>query len=272
MSPRRRTSIDNAAVPVVETEQVPVESTPRGNGVQVLASALRQVPQRYEAQVSLDRLREHPENPRRGDLRSLEESVTTLGFYGALYVQEGTGYVLAGNHRYRQLRLLGASAVDVIWLQVDAATARKILLVDNRVGDLGTYDTQALARVLDDLLTTDSLAGTGYSVADLDALLQSLPPVEDVMPGAGGRAGAQEPSAQAEWAGMPAFTQEEQSAYHTVKIHLADAAAMTWLAAQLGQQVSLTTKYLWVPAQERLAMREQAYVVEQGPDAAGEEA
>jgi hypothetical protein len=141
---------------------------------QTLAQAVRFISQRYEPQVALDSLVEHPENPRRGNDTVLDESVDELGFYGAIYGQASTRRIVAGNHRLKKLRRAGATSVDVIWLDIDDALARKILLVDNRANDLGTYDMRQLHGLLDEIARTDSLRGTGYSDGDLGALVDSF--------------------------------------------------------------------------------------------------
>lgn len=122
-----------------------------------------QIDQEYEV-VRLDGdhdpLREHPQNPRQGNVEAIDESIETSGWYGAVIAQKSTGYILAGNHRYRAAVARGATEIPVIWRDVDDETAVRILLGDNKIADLGGYDEELLATLLDSL---DSLEGTGYS-------------------------------------------------------------------------------------------------------------
>lgn len=106
--------------------------------------------QDYEI-VPIDEVQPHPDNPRRGDLASLGASVEQIGFYGALVVQRSTGLILAGNHRWKYLKSAGAEEVPVLWLDCDDDRARRILVADNRVSDLGGYDTTALAVFVEEL-------------------------------------------------------------------------------------------------------------------------
>jgi DNA modification methylase len=131
-----------------------------------------QVGQDYEPAVPVDRLSEHPDNPRRGDVDAIDGSMAQHGFYGAVYAQRSSGRIVAGNHRYRVARQRGHATVPVIWLDVDDDQARRILLVDNRTGDQGGYDDAELERVLRDLLDGSDLGlvGTGYTVEDLTEL------------------------------------------------------------------------------------------------------
>ena len=64
--------------------------------------------------------------------------------------------------------------VPVYWVDVDDATARRILLADNRTNDLATYDDAVLAELLTALAEDDDLLGSGYDGDDLDDLLADI--------------------------------------------------------------------------------------------------
>ena len=83
-----------------------------------------------------------------------------------------TGEVLVGNHRVMAARELGWTEIAACFVEVDDEHARRILLADNRVSDLAGYDEQALADLLVEVGA--DLTGTGYSRADLDALLDAV--------------------------------------------------------------------------------------------------
>ena len=124
--------------------------------------------------VSIDKLSPHPLNPRLGKVDAVLQSIKANGFYGALVVQRSTGFILAGNHRFKAALQEGLQELPVIWVEVDDAKARKILIADNRTSDLGTYDNDLLAELLGDLAATEQLTGTGYDQIDLDVLLSTL--------------------------------------------------------------------------------------------------
>jgi ParB-like chromosome segregation protein Spo0J len=131
--------------------------------------------------VALARLREHPLNPRRGNMEAVKESIDNNGFFGTIVANKRTGYILAGNHRARAARAAGLDAVDVAWVDVDEDAEQRILLADNRTSDLGDYDNEALATLLDGLAQSQAgLVGTGYDQAALDALLEGFAPTDDV--------------------------------------------------------------------------------------------
>lgn len=122
-------------------------------------------------------LRPHPRNPRQGDVGAIHESIAANGFYGSVVAQRSTGFVLAGNHRLHAAIQAGAPQLPVTWVDVDDATALRIMLADNRTNDVAGYDTAALAELLKEI-TADAgtLEGTGYDGDALDDLLAGLNP------------------------------------------------------------------------------------------------
>jgi hypothetical protein len=140
----------------------------------------------HTAMERLDRLREHPQNPRQGDVGAIIESLQARrermppsGQYRPIVAQASTGYVLAGNHVLRALRELDAPEVWTAWIDVTDEEALRILLADNRTADLATYDTGGLAALLTDLSQEYGLGGTGYDSESLDRLIAdvSAPPL-----------------------------------------------------------------------------------------------
>ena len=131
--------------------------------------------QEYEAAVAVDSLVPHPANPRRGNVEAINESMEVHGFFGAVLVQRSTGHVIAGNHRLLVARQRGEATVPVIWLDVDDDQALRILLIDNRVNDLASYDDETLLELLSELEDAErGLAGTGYATDDISILLSLL--------------------------------------------------------------------------------------------------
>lgn len=122
----------------------------------------------------VDELDIHPENPRKGNVDQIAESIDENGWYGTLVAQESTRRVLVGNHRLKAARQIGMETVPVMWVDVDDDHARRILLSDNRLSDLAGYDEEALAEMLEELEDADQLAGTGYDADYLDKLMTEL--------------------------------------------------------------------------------------------------
>jgi ParB-like chromosome segregation protein Spo0J len=135
--------------------------------------------------VPIDQLVEYPGNPRHGDDDATAAAIEDHGFYGTLIRQASTGYLLAGHTRLRAARRLGLTELPVQTLDVDDATARRILAADNRTSDLATYDDQLLADLLEQIIAEGELAGTGYTDDDYADTLTRLEQQEnqDIGPG-----------------------------------------------------------------------------------------
>lgn len=124
-------------------------------------------------------LKKHPKNYRRGNVQAISESISQNKFYGAVYRQKSTGFIIAGNHRFEAAIARGLKQLPVITIDVDDATAERILLADNRTSDLASNDDRALMALLDDVAKRDAtLAGTGFMDADLVKMHAKAAPPE----------------------------------------------------------------------------------------------
>lgn len=143
----------------------------------------------------VDSLREHPQNPRQGDLGAVIEAITTNGYIVPVVAQTSTRIVIDGNHRLKAARSLGMVEIPVVWVDVDDETSLRHLLAANRTNDLASWDETALAAILTDLAqqTTAGLAGTGYDGVALDALLADLAALDFALQPKGADEGPTEP-------------------------------------------------------------------------------
>lgn len=135
-----------------------------------------------ELLTPIDKVTQHPDNPRNGDVAAIAESIEINGFIAPVIAQRSTGYILAGNHRYQALLGLGSQVIPVVWVDVDEVAAKRYLLADNRTSDLGIYDNSNLVQILTELDDVDSLLGSGYTRMDLEqlqAILDMAPTYED---------------------------------------------------------------------------------------------
>lgn len=149
----------------------------------------------------IESLQPHPDNPNRGNVDLIVESIITNGFYGGPIVQTSRRRILSGEHRWRALRQLqrdGASLdgrkltydqlrdhvtlpplgkIPVQWFDCDDATGRRVLLIDNESAKRSTYDEPQLTQILAELAADGgSLLGTGFSDRDLADLQAKLTP------------------------------------------------------------------------------------------------
>jgi hypothetical protein len=132
-----------------------------------------------ELAVPVDSLIPYERNPRRGDVAAIAESLETNGQYRPIVVRAGTNEVLAGNHLLIAARQLGWDAVAATFVTVTDDEAARIVLVDNRAADRGTYDDRELLALLRELEVSEAaFAGTGYAVDDVDDLAAAVSEAE----------------------------------------------------------------------------------------------
>ena len=117
----------------------------------------------------------HPQNPNRGNVGAISESIDANGFYGVVGYQKSTKRILFGNHRFEAAKLAGATELPALEIDVDDDAALRIMLVDNRTATFAENDDELLADILSHLSTTSAeLSGTGFTAEYLDELLTEL--------------------------------------------------------------------------------------------------
>ena len=119
------------------------------------------------ASVALNTLESYPTNPRRGDIEAIAQSLKAHGQYRPIVVQYGTNFILAGNQTYKAAKKLGWKKIKITYIEVDEESARRIVLADNRLTDLATYNEPLLKSLL---TTLPELEGTGFTQAEVETL------------------------------------------------------------------------------------------------------
>jgi DNA modification methylase len=125
--------------------------------------------------VAIGELTPWDKNPRNNDGTPVEEvakSIKRWGFGAPILARKENGEVIAGHTRLKAARSLGLERVPVRYLDLDPVEAHLLALADNRLGELATWDDEALAEILRDARTQDlELDGLGW---DDDALADLL--------------------------------------------------------------------------------------------------
>lgn len=129
--------------------------------------------------IPTNQLTTYHQNPRKGNINTLKQSLKTNRQFRPLVVNKGThtgrpNEILVGNHTYLAAVSLDGTpdefpTLDCYVIDVDDQQAQRIVLADNRTSDLATYDNDTLLELLE---TTDDLDGTGYEEDDLELLQQ----------------------------------------------------------------------------------------------------
>ena len=133
----------------------------------------------------ISQLRFYPGNARRGDIDLIAESLERLGQYKPVVVNTGgkepelANVILAGNHTVMAAQRLGWNTVDVHLVDLDADTAKRVVIVDNKANDEATYEVEELVNLLTEL---PDLEATGFDRDELDAMLEALDDLEEEVP------------------------------------------------------------------------------------------
>jgi len=121
----------------------------------------------------IDSIRLLTGNPRVGDVDAVARSLDKFGQRKPIVVNSETHEVIAGNHTLQAAKKLGWPEIAVVWVQDDPTTAKAFALADNRTAELGSYDNEALAAMIQAVLDEDAdlLLAASFTEADLAELL-----------------------------------------------------------------------------------------------------
>lgn len=127
----------------------------------------------------LDDLRPHPRNPRVHPPRQIKKLANNIKAWGFLVpvLIDASDQILAGHARVLAARKVGMSTVPTICIDhVDEVQAQTLMLADNRLGELSSWDDKALGELLLDLsLDVDlSLELTGFDLGEIDVRIEGI--------------------------------------------------------------------------------------------------
>jgi hypothetical protein len=123
--------------------------------------------------VPLEELSEHPNNPRRGDVPRIRDSLRRFGQVRPI-VATTDSVIVAGHHVYKAAQAEGWSHVAVVKVSLSDEEAKAYMLADNRLGDVARYEETMLAELLGTLNESGLLEGTGWTPDEVDDLLADL--------------------------------------------------------------------------------------------------
>lgn len=121
--------------------------------------------------VNINSVFPYPMNARQGDIGMIADSLKANGQFRPIVVNKRDNSILVGNHTWKAAKALGWKEIGVTFVDVDDEAAARIVLVDNKLSDLGSYDHIALAEILQSMPSFD---GTGYTGDDLDELMKEV--------------------------------------------------------------------------------------------------
>ncbi len=128
-------------------------------------------------QVSADRLRPSPYNPRQmpqAEMEKLKRSIEEFGFVEPVVVRRQDATVIGGHQRLEAARALGMKRVPVVYLDVTEAEAKTLNVALNKIH--GEWDLPKLGELLKGLRDLPDLDETlsGFDEVEMDDLLSEL--------------------------------------------------------------------------------------------------
>tara|TARA_B100000287_G_scaffold432953_1_gene493493 strand:- start:804 stop:1451 length:648 start_codon:yes stop_codon:yes gene_type:complete len=143
--------------------------------------------------TKLSEIQEADRNVKDHDIGSIHESMNRFGFTSPLLLNETTGKLVAGHGRIealKQKKQFNEPAPANIKVDDESGDwlvpvirgvsfkseeeAQAYLLADNRLVELGGWDTGALIEELEKIAEETSLQGTGFDEADIQAMYEDL--------------------------------------------------------------------------------------------------
>jgi DNA modification methylase len=130
---------------------------------------------RYDPAVPVSQIKPNPRNSNIGNQKAISESIATNGFYGVCIVNERTGYLVAGEHRWKAAKGEGAKTVPVLYIDASPEVERKLVIADNQLSRLGSFDLETLIEELEAIKSdVGSLLGTGFDDDALASLCEDM--------------------------------------------------------------------------------------------------
>src|ERR1700722_2388413 len=134
--------------------------------------------------LPIDQLRPWPRNVRthsRKQVRQIAESIRRFGFTNPVLI-DGENRILAGHGRVEAARELGLATAPCLRIDHMSATEKRAyVLADNKLALNAGWDEELLALELKELMEADiefDISVTGFSIAEVDQLVEGLAPEE----------------------------------------------------------------------------------------------
>jgi len=190
-------------------------------------------------------LKPHPQNWRRHyavQRSHLSAILDEVGFAGAIlaYQDDEWGPTIIDGH-LRQDTVTPSTKVPVVMLDVTREEARTILASFDPIGALAQADSAQLRLLLADIAVSSEKVAE--QLEDLIGLAPELDP-------------------NAEWSGMPEFSQEDQTAYRQLVVNFRSPEDFAAFEKLIEQQMTDKTRSIWYPALEWADVRDKRWVDE----------
>lgn len=138
--------------------------------------------------VRLDKIVSADKNPKKHDLEAIKGSIRKFGFNAPILRNDVTGRLVAGHGRTEALTQLLRDGSDVperiktdkdgMWMVpvldvpfTSENVSNQYLLADNRLSEIGGWDSAGLAEMLEELHNNSTALGLGWSEAEIEGII-----------------------------------------------------------------------------------------------------
>ena len=199
----------------------------------------------YTRLANPSELRPHPKNPNthsEAQITRLAKILEYQGFRYPIKVSKRTGLITSGHGRLLAAKQLNLKEVPVSEQEYEDSDQEYADIVsDNSIAEWADLDLQLVNLEVPELGPDFDIDHLGMKDFTID-LADKFDP-------------------ETAWEGMPEFSQEDASAYRTIKIHFANQSSVTEFAKLMdGQTISERTKFLWFPKLEKQKLLGTNYV------------
>ena len=181
--------------------------------------------------VPPDQLLANPQNPRRhptAQREALRASLRALGWIAPVVQNVRTGHLIDGHARIEEALSAGVEAVPVIDVDLSPEQEALALATFDPITAMAALDREVLDSLLRDV-STDETALQAL-LADVAAQAGLVPPIDPL----------------AEWAGMPEFAQDDESAFDSIHVHFRNAEDRAAFLTLVGEDPE-RRKSIWYP-------------------------
>ena len=126
--------------------------------------------------VSLDRLKEWKDNPRKNEeaVGPVAKSIKECGFGSPIVARLANGEIINGNTRYKASRdILKLDRVPVRFMDVTEEEAHELALRDNKTGEIAGWDNDLLSKINREHQNID-LSKVGFADSEIEIIMSDI--------------------------------------------------------------------------------------------------
>jgi len=120
--------------------------------------------------ISIDKIKPYGKNPRKNDsaVEVCIKSIQEVGYISPIIVDENN-VILAGHTRYKAVVKLGYQTVECLVITGAPASKKKLFrLLDNKIGEIATWDTELLFNELAELEDLNEFDLSTYNFPEIN--------------------------------------------------------------------------------------------------------